>query len=389
MMKNDTLLRTFLDSIFTRTKWLLFLPLFCLICLSAKAQAEFAPIGARWFQNAGIVNIWNTHPLEDFYVIESEKDTLVDDLLHRKVGDHLFYQDGDISYQTERFLMTAEEGEGCDYRTPTFLSFDIGTRWVYEVETLSGGPSKSVSFESYEIIDTASVGGQTAYVVEEGTTGNLLYLRQEGNEVYFWDTGLETYQLNYDFSAYSQYGTVWTGQCSSGGGLAAIYLDSITQETVMGDTLSLQHLRIENNGTFEGDLLTKVYAGIGQQSGGLRLQLGYGLCDPVQSVTQLRCFENDSLQYNFLGYPCDSTFVISSNSEVLRKEINIFPNPTSGRLTIEGAAASSLYELYDTSGRIVQSGLLHNGQLYIEQPGVYWLKLRVSNQWRVMKVVVL
>jgi len=208
-------------------KFLLHLPLLFLFCYSAAAQAEFAPIGARWFQNAFIENIGDTHPLQDFYVIESEKDTLVDGLLHRKVGDYLFYQDStkvyyrwqdslrliydygvavgdtvrfemldgpdeiyentfvveeaayvtieedsikriecrlvdgalyvqpyvylehigstrtlvedltysvfipgvveewlrcyqddEISYQTERFLMTAEEGEGCDYRMP-------------------------------------------------------------------------------------------------------------------------------------------------------------------------------------------------------------------------------------------------------------------------------
>jgi len=79
-------------------KLLLPLSLLCLSCLSAKAQAEFAPIGARWFQNAAIENIWDTHPLQDFYVIESEKDTLVDDLLHRKVGDYLFYQDSNKVY---------------------------------------------------------------------------------------------------------------------------------------------------------------------------------------------------------------------------------------------------------------------------------------------------
>ena len=79
-------------------KLLLPLLLLCLSCLSAKAQAEFAPIGARWFQNAGISNDSLIHPLQDFYIIESEKDTLVDGLLHRKVGDYLFYQDGNQVY---------------------------------------------------------------------------------------------------------------------------------------------------------------------------------------------------------------------------------------------------------------------------------------------------
>jgi hypothetical protein len=79
-------------------KFFLPLPLLFLFCLSAAAQAEFAPIGARWFQNAGINNDSLIHPLQDFYVIESEKDTLVDGLVHRKVGDFLFYQDSTKVY---------------------------------------------------------------------------------------------------------------------------------------------------------------------------------------------------------------------------------------------------------------------------------------------------
>lgn len=267
--------------------------------------------------------------------------------------------------------------------------FDIGTRWTYEVETASGGPAKSVSFETYEIVDTAAVGGQIAFAVEEGSTGNLQYLRQEGSRVYFWDTELEIYLLNYDFSVSSQYGAQWTSQCSSGGGIAMIEVDSVTQETVMGDTLPVQHLRIENNGTIEGDLLTNVYAGIGQQSGGLRLPLGNGLCDPVREVTQLRCFENDSLQYNFVGYSCDSTFVITSTSEVTQKEINLFPNPSSGLINIEGAPPSAAYELYAVDGQLVQSGVVSGGQLFIKRPGIYWLKVSVDQHWQVVKVAVL
>lgn len=267
--------------------------------------------------------------------------------------------------------------------------FDIGTRWTYEVETFAGGPAKSVSFETYEIVDTAIVGGQTAFAVEEGSTGNLQYLRQEGSLVYFWDADLEMYQLNYDFSVNSQYGTQWTGQCSSGGGIAMIEVDSVTQETVMGDTLPVQHLRIENNGTIEGDLLTNVYAGIGQQSGGLRLPLGYGLCDAVREITRLRCFDNDSLQYNFVGYSCDSTFVITSTSEVTQGAINIFPNPSSGLINIEGAPPSAPYELYAVDGRLVQSGVFGGNQLFIERPGIYWLKVSTGKHWKIVKVAVL
>ena len=49
--------------------------------------------------------------------------TLVEDLTYGIPLNYLpewlrCYQDDEVSYQTERFVLTAEEGEGCDYRTP-------------------------------------------------------------------------------------------------------------------------------------------------------------------------------------------------------------------------------------------------------------------------------
>ena len=62
------------------------------------AQQEFAPIGAKWYVNNFIEETWITGFLTDYYIIESEGDTLIEGLDHRIVGDYLFHQDGDQVY---------------------------------------------------------------------------------------------------------------------------------------------------------------------------------------------------------------------------------------------------------------------------------------------------
>ncbi|MCP3929568.1 MAG: T9SS type A sorting domain-containing protein [Bacteroidetes bacterium] len=68
---------------------LIFLP----ICLLA--QQEWAPIGAKWYQNTDFNDFDEQHhPLEGFYLIESTGDTIIDGLSYRIVGDYLMYQEG-------------------------------------------------------------------------------------------------------------------------------------------------------------------------------------------------------------------------------------------------------------------------------------------------------
>jgi Secretion system C-terminal sorting domain len=65
--------------------------------LSATAQVEFAPIGAVWHYNVD-VDLNEDPPLLDYFVYESTGDTLVNNLMMRKVGPYLFYQNGDLVY---------------------------------------------------------------------------------------------------------------------------------------------------------------------------------------------------------------------------------------------------------------------------------------------------
>ncbi|MBN1117367.1 MAG: T9SS type A sorting domain-containing protein [Bacteroidales bacterium] len=59
---------------------------------------EFAPIGAKWYMNVSVNNGINEPALKNYYIIESKKDTLINSLNFRLVGDYPMLQVEDEIY---------------------------------------------------------------------------------------------------------------------------------------------------------------------------------------------------------------------------------------------------------------------------------------------------
>jgi hypothetical protein len=210
-----------------------------------------------------------------------------------------------------------------------------------------------------------------------------------GNQVYFWNQQADRFELHFDYAAAENYFAQWSGVCHSEDGVATANIDSLTEISVSGDLLDVQHLSIADNGSFVHDMPAKVYVGIGNDES-LKLQLGYGLCDPNSRTTKLRCFANGEVAYNFVDYPCDTTFIISAVAEVFSSELRIYPNPSTGNITIDGAAFSDvLFSIYDSTGKLLKSGTLQTNSLFIEEPGVYFLSLQKEDMLWQQKVVIL
>jgi hypothetical protein len=78
---------------------ILYLTLFSTLAFTAKAQVEFAPIGAEWVYNAAIdADPFDYDPLDGFFVYKSTGDTTINSQTYRKVGYLLFKQEGDKVY---------------------------------------------------------------------------------------------------------------------------------------------------------------------------------------------------------------------------------------------------------------------------------------------------
>lgn len=267
------------------------------------------------------------------------------------------------------------------------LNFGIGTRWVYERENPISDGIAQVNFEVYEITDTATIGGRSAFLLARNGQAdfNRNYLYTDGQQVYFWDHVMEDFQLQYDFEEADRYDTPWIGQCdSSDEGVATVHIDSLgVRPLPQGQEVGLQYLRIANNGTYQDqDLNTLVYRGIGQAAFGPKLLLGYGLCDPVGATTVLRCFEHSNGEsYNFVGYPCDSVFVrFTSSREAERLPFKVYPNPIATadgtQLTVElpqplplAGLRGARLQVYSSVGQLLHEQPLMGRRTVVKLPG--------------------
>jgi len=69
-------------------------------------------------------------------------------------------------------------------------------------------------------------------------------------------------------------------------------------------------------------------------------------------------------------------------------DIKIYPNPSDGRIFIEGIEPNTPFELFDIEGRLITSGTLNDNFLNLENKGISILKLNIQNHWVSKKIVI-
>jgi ELWxxDGT repeat protein len=86
----------------------------------------------------------------------------------------------------------------------------------------------------------------------------------------------------------------------------------------------------------------------------------------------------------------DVTLALTSVSNTVQRMINVYPNPTTGRINIEGVNAGTSWEIYNVSQQKVAEGLLDGNQLDLNlETGFYFLKLAApGDQSYIQKIVV-
>ena len=298
-------------------------------------------------------------------------------------------------FETEAFhawLMITDE-DGCleDYSCEEIIRFTeeeeytyhIGAQWIYETKAGFAGPP-TTSFITREVIDTLIEGDRVKYILNFPI--DTFYV--EDSKMFFWDNHYEEYIMYFDFASTTEYDIKYWNAIQGIEGIANIVIDSIGYELFDTDTLKVQYVTVTNSGTISTPYQTKVYDGIGDADQDILFLLGCGLCDPPRTITQIRCFTNDTVSYQFVPYPCDSTFIVTSVEDLLEEKIIIYPNPTvDGLVNIDGLDQDVVYELYALDGRLLQSGRTTNHSLLITTPGLHLLKLKVEDHWIVKKVV--
>jgi len=251
--------------------------------------------------------------------------------------------------------------------------YTIGTKWTYDFIPKQISPFEILhSYITYEITDTMRKAGKLVYKIENNRGFPVEFMYQDYKDIYFWDEKLEDFQLTYDFDAQHSYSTKWTGICHK---TDTIYADAIVEEIIpFGYWIegwgirSIQKISISDNGSIEGDMKYDIIEYIGRKTGGLRLNLGYGLCDFFQgTIGDIRCFEKGGTDIfaNFRGNtyyrpPCDTvwTEIINSTENIeIGQSIIVHPNPVTHTLKL-GNIDSTIknYQLLNLSGQIIKQG---------------------------------
>lgn len=265
--------------------------------------------------------------------------------------------------------------------------FDIGTKWTYELSNILQNKTEYIT---YEVVDTVLFRGEKAWklITPEGET----YMKQKESKVYVYQEEMDDYQLTYDFDLRDSTTFYWGTFCpdSIDGDKtheSIMKIDSIVDYKLPDDKITKsQYINykestpIEDYGSFNRESIKY----IGFKNRGLELNTGYINCDNVHyAITKLRCFENDSISYNFVGYSCDSTWIgVGTNDEIISNSIKIYSNPVSGTLKIGFQNSfTGKVEIIDELGRILITRKIDNMpnlslNVSALRSGIYFLRVK-------------
>lgn len=253
--------------------------------------------------------------------------------------------------------------------------FPQGATWTFHAPDAL---SASFSFTTIESMGDSIFNGDTltylqGYVV--CSEGNNEFVKQVGEKIYKLNKCDSTFSLLYDFGVNVGDTLVYSDVCQFSDSLQ-LRVDSIIPISINGNTLNqfyMSHLNFVAPTYFGGNVIQ----GIGNTSSFYPI---IGVCDPPGGP--LRCY-NDTVigEYNsgLYGGVCDTVFV--GIDEYPFSNLSIYPNPTTGKLTIDLVEARSNLKitLANSLGQIVQA-LHFNSKRYInltidEPIGIYLLKI--------------
>lgn len=273
-------------------------------------------------------------------------------------------------------------------------NWGIGTKWHYEHRSMF---PPEVTTMTYEITDTTTFKGEQVFILN--TPLGDTYLKQSDGRVWIYIEEMDDYQLTYDFNLTHQTTFLWDAMCpdtidgaSKHTGLMTV--DSIKDFTLPdGSASQLQYVNYKESTPMAdyGEFGRRAIKNVGFDYGGLGLNTGYLICDCVLNhVSDLRCFENDGVLYNFVGYPCDSTWLRVSTEDLDLQDVKVYPNPSRGSFKVETDDAGPVaYQIFSLTGQKLLSAETYERQIDVDvAPGTYLLRLKIGEAWLDRRLII-
>ena len=271
-------------------------------------------------------------------------------------------------------------------------TFPLGTTWTYEFFEEQLVPNRRpVSYIRYEVSDTLRRGDTLVYMLTNNRDRPTAFFYEQDRQIYFEEAF--GWAKHYDFGANVEYPITMASEWRT-----TATIDSIIDSYPMGDR-GIQRTQIVTYPEY-GDQLTdgqplqvEILNDVGKLYGGPTLSL-FTVRDYSTQIGQLRCFESGDFSWNFdqsfEPIACDSTYteILNSTSAVNDLiSISAYPNPATTSVTVDAGGIDLPYQLFDAYGRLITSGSLAEGPIFLPDTGLYFVRVFDGLVNRTLRVI--
>lgn len=254
--------------------------------------------------------------------------------------------------------------------------YDVGDGWIYETAYYVTQDYQEINYTTKEILDTVTIDGKLSYAI---TYGDTFYVEED--KMYFWDQGLGTFEMYYDFGSTDDYTIRYYDQFTDEILIAEIKVDSVYYITLNNKRIGARDISVYGSNSHPAGWKGTVYDYIGLGWDGPKIDLDCGLCDPTVFTQQLRCFDGAACSINLMEYECDSTFALITAVTDVTREVKIYPNPTNDILYIAVDEIPLTIEVYDVNGDLVLTeSTVKQVDTKSLRYGVYFLRMHFQSR---------
>lgn len=253
----------------------------------------------------------------------------------------------------------------------------VGATWFYSYHNMVIPVVSYSTLECYG--DTVLLG------INAKKISGAYFLYENNKQVFLYQPQINDFTLLYDFNKNT--GETWDIVTPMWGiaDTFTVIVDSVGIEIINADTLKVQYLRsLDMPWVFDG----KTIEYIGNT---MYLFPQYGLADPQPGP--LRCYEDNDYTYHPFAFPCDTTYIVNTESVKSNNDFQIYPNPFTHAVNIVNNNNDCYsFTLVNQLGEVIKYG---NHICNPESPidlhdlsnGIYMLMIKRKNEIYFKKVV--
>jgi hypothetical protein len=288
-----------------------------------------------------------------------------------------------------------------------------GATWHFEVETQYMEETTYHPMILESLGDTIYEGQNCSKILLNGSsceswnvyeTDGALYTYQQNDSVFFFNSSEGYFQLMMDFSM--EQGDTLTVPIQSPINddfeeELQFLVDSVGIVGIEDHDLKRMYLSTLNVyfEMYDGDTSIFMTETLGIENYLTFYSYGLILCETLQHSTKLRCYSSPSFgTYQAVGYPCDTSFVITDIPEIDAAEIRVYPNPADQKISLEfdnlPTGEPMEVSIFDLQGRKVKSEkFVQDQQMFSVDSsdlpdGTYLLKMKTNTLERTQKIIV-